>query len=81
METFSNNDLALVDRELGHFVQVQFDAVFSRAVFISQVEKPDTVLAQGGLFRAHVDDSADDSDAVLDWIPKVRELFTPQIFF
>ena len=79
VEAFCDDHFALKDGVLGHFVQVEFDAILRGAIFISEIEKTDAVRAKIAIFRAQVNDSTNYPDTILDRLPKLLKLLTPQV--
>ena len=60
-------------------MQVEFDAILRGAIFISKIEKTDAVRAKIAIFRAQVNDSTNYPDTILDRLPKLLKLLTPQV--
>ena len=76
VKALSNDNFAFEQGKALNFAQVQFQSVDVRSIFgIPKTEKTDRVLIENGIFSRQVDNSANNSDTVLDWETKLVEVF------
>jgi len=79
VEPFCDDHFSLIDGVLGDLAQVELNAILAGDVFIAEIKQSNAVLVKRGIFRAHVNDSTDQTNAVLNGLAELSELLAPQI--